>query len=57
MNRKFPSSAEEGWLRHKKNAAKPPLIGADGVVLVKKQAVVEPTTPAAPIKGAFGASY
>jgi len=31
-----PSSAEEGWLRRQENIAKPPLEGADEVVLAKK---------------------
>src|SRR5688572_28132130 len=33
--RELPSSAEEGWTRHK-NKPRSDLIGADGVVLIKK---------------------
>ncbi len=29
----IPLLKEEGWLRHQENAAKPPLKGADGVVI------------------------
>ncbi len=47
----FPSSDEEGRLRHQENAAKQPLKGADGVVLInKRNGWFEPTTPSAPNK-------
>ena len=49
----LPSSDEEGWLRHQENTAKPPFEGADGVVLIKRlrrQSLLERTTPSAPIK-------
>ena len=47
MVRKFSSSAEEEWPRHQEDAAKPPLEGADEVVLVKKIILLANTTPSA----------
>src|SRR2546422_11575779 len=53
----LPSSDEEGWLRHQKNAAKPPFKGAarsvspigrnikNGAVRSRILAAVEPPTP------------
>src|SRR5437867_11805680 len=36
LDERIPLLSRGGWLRHQQNAAKPPLKGADGVVLVKK---------------------
>ena len=53
----LPSFAKEGWTRPKENAAKPPLEGADGVVVSSYPLFVpngsdnrwlETTTPSAP---------
>ena len=55
----FPSFAKEGWTRPKENAAKHPLIGADGVVVSSHRLSSpigfdnrwpETTTPSAPAK-------
>ena len=54
-----PSFAKEGWTRPKENAAKHPLIGADGVVVSSYRLFIpkgfddrwlETTTPSAPAK-------
>ena len=55
----IPSFAKEGWTRPKENAAKHPLIGADGVVVSSYRLSsptgfdnrrLETTTPSAPAK-------
>ena len=45
---KFPSSAEEGWLRGQEIYRAASLFRADGVVLVKKSYSLTNTTPSAP---------
>src|SRR2546422_11730069 len=49
-----PPRMRRGGCAINKNAAKPPLKGADGVVPIKKLKVVEPTTPTAPTKEPSG---
>jgi len=51
FGKRIPLLEKEGWTRHKKNAAKPPLKGADGVVAHTK-CLAELTTPSAPSKEA-----
>jgi len=55
----FPSFVKEGWTRPKENAAKHPLIGADGVVVSSyplsnpngfDNRWLDTTTPSAPAK-------
>ena len=50
FGKRIPLLEKEGWTRHKKNAAKPPLKGADGVVIRGTYSIM--TTPSAPSKEA-----
>ena len=50
--RRFPSSAEEGWLRHKENNAKPPKRRRRGGAGQEIVSLLEPTTPSAPLRNA-----